>query len=70
MGLPSTMPDTPENQAIYPQQKAQRPVWVCLLPVLQPSSRWQLHALMDLAIAPYQGKETGESALLRSMLGH
>ncbi len=25
--------------------------------------------LMDSAIAPYQGKETGESALLRSMLG-
>ncbi len=24
---------------------------------------------MDLAIAPYQGKETGESTLLRSMLG-
>jgi len=25
--------------------------------------------LMDLALGPYQGKETGESALLRSMLG-
>lgn len=68
-GFTFTMPDTPKNQAMYPQQKAQKPG--VGLPIARVAAIVSLATacVMDLAIAPYQGKETGESALLRSMLG-
>lgn len=68
-GFTFTMPDTLKNQAIYPQQKAQKPG--VGLPIARVAAIVSLATacMMDLAIAPYQGKETGESALLRSMLG-
>ena len=67
-GFTFTMPDTPKNQAMYPQQKAQEPG--VGLPIARVTAIVSLATacLMDLAIGPYQGKETGESALLRSML--
>ena len=68
-GFTFTMPDTPENQAAYPQMKSQKPG--VGLPIARAAAITSLAtaSVMDLAIAPYQGKETGESALLRSMLG-
>ena len=68
-GFTFTMPDTPKNQAKYPQMKAQKPG--VGLPIARAAAIMSLATacVMDLAIAPYQGKETGESALLRSMLG-
>ena len=67
-GFTFTMPDTPKNQAMYPQQKAQRPG--VGLPIARAVAVISLATagVMDLAIGPYQGKETGESALLRAML--
>lgn len=67
-GFTFTMPDTPKNQAKYPQQKAQKPG--VGLPIARAVAIVSLATacVMDLAIGPYQGKETGESALLRSML--
>ena len=62
-GFTFTMPDTPRNQSRYPQQKAQKPG------VGQPIARTvgilslATAAIMDVAIAPYAGKETGETAL-------
>lgn len=63
------MPDTPKNQAKYPQQKSQEPG--VGLPLARAAAIVSLATacVIDLAIAPYQGKETGESALLRMMLG-
>lgn len=67
-GFTFTMPDTPKNQAVYPQAKTQKPG------VGQPIARavailsLATACVMDVAIGPYSGKETGESALLRSML--
>ncbi len=67
-GFTFTMSDTPENQAEYPQHKAQQPG------VGQPIARavailsLATASVMDVAIGPYSGKETGELALLRSML--
>jgi hypothetical protein len=62
------MSDTPENQHAYPQQRSQRPGvgfpllrWVALLGLATA-------AVLDTAVGPYRGKETGESALFRSML--
>lgn len=68
-GFTFTMPDTPKNQTRYPQQKAQQPG--IGLPIARVVTILSLAtaAVMDLALGPYQGKETGESALLRSMRG-
>jgi putative transposase len=68
-GFTFTMPDTAKNRARYPQMKAQKPG--VGLPIARAAAIMSLATacVMDVAIAPYQGKETGESALLRSMLG-
>jgi hypothetical protein len=67
-GFTFTMPDTPENQAMYPQQKAQQPG--VGLPIARAVAIVSLATgcAMDLAMGPYKGKETGESALLRALL--
>jgi hypothetical protein len=63
------MPDTPEDQAAYPQPPTQKPgvgfplARVCVLLSLATG------ACHDLAIAPYAGKGTGETTLLRAMYG-
>jgi len=68
-GFTFTMPDTPENQHAFPQQKNQRPgagfpiARACVVLSLATG------AICDLAIGPYQGKQTGETALLREILG-
>jgi len=69
-GFTLTMPDTPKNQAEYPHPKTQKPG--VGLPIARAVAILSLaHAcVMDLAIGPYQGKETGEPALLRSLLGN
>src|SRR3954463_14708336 len=62
-----SMPDTPENQAAYPQPGVQQPgigsppARVAVL--LSPATG----ACHDTAIAPYAGKGTGETTLLRAM---
>jgi hypothetical protein len=68
-GFTFTMPDTPENQSVYPQQKTQEPG--VGLPIARAVALLSLATacVTDLAMGPYAGKETGEPALLRSMLG-
>src|SRR3954466_3570956 len=64
-----SMPDTPENQAAYPQPPTQQPgVGFPLARVVVLRSR-ATGACHDLAIAPYEGKGTGETTLLREMYG-
>lgn len=67
-GRTASMPDTPANQQTYPQARTQKPglgfpiarivALFCL-----PSA-----AVLDAAIGPYLGKQTGENALFRSLL--
>jgi hypothetical protein len=62
------MPDTEENQAEYPQARTQKRgvgfpilrfvVVLCL----------RCGAVLDARVGPYKGKQTGETALLRTML--
>jgi putative transposase len=68
-GFTFTMPDTPQNQSVYPHPKTQKPG--VGLPIARAVAIVSLATacVMDLAIGPYKGKETGETALLRSMLG-
>ncbi len=67
-GFTFTLPDTPENQSVFPQQKTQAPG--VGLPIARACVVLSLAtaAVHDLAIGPYQGKETGETALLRDIL--
>lgn len=68
-GTTFSMPDTAENQAEYPQSTSQarglgfpimRAVALCSLAT---------GMVMALACGPYAGKETGETALLRTLFG-
>jgi len=67
-GFTFTMLDTPANQDVYPHPKAQTPG--VGLPIARAVAVLSLAtaAIHDLAVGPYAGKQTGEMALLRSLL--
>jgi hypothetical protein len=66
-GSTITMPDTPENQAAYPQQKNQKPG--CGFPIARILVIFSLSvgAVLEAAIGKYQGKQTGENSLFRAL---
>ena len=67
-GFTFTMPDTPENQAEFPQPKSQkRGVGLPLARAVGVLSL-ATACVLNAAIGPHAGKETGESALLRTIL--
>jgi hypothetical protein len=67
-GSTVSMPDTSANQEVYPQPRTQKPglgfpiarfvALICLA----------TGAVLDLAIGPYKGKQTGETSLLGTLL--
>jgi hypothetical protein len=68
-GFTVTAADTPENQAEYPQNPAQAeglgfPILRCVTLVSMVTG-----LLFDFACGPYSGKATGETALMRKLLG-
>ena len=67
-GFTFTMPDTPENQEAFPQLHSQSPG--VGFPIARACTVMSLATacVLDVAIGPYQGKKTGENALLRDML--
>jgi len=66
-GSTITMPDTPANQAAYPQQKSQRPG--CGFPIARILVIFSLSVgtVLEAAISKYTGKQTGENSLLRGL---
>lgn len=64
-----SMPDTPANQAGYPQPVVQQPGIGFPLARIAVLLSLATGACHDLAIAPYAGKGTGETTLLRQMYG-
>jgi hypothetical protein len=68
-GSTVSMPDTPENQAAYPQPPTQQPGVGFPLARVVVLLSLATGACHDLAIAPYAGKGTGETTLLRRMYG-
>src|SRR3990170_3003810 len=68
-GFTFTMPDTTANQAVYPSPKTQKKG--VGLPIARAAVILSLATAcaLDLAVGPYSGKETGETALLRQLLG-
>ncbi len=67
-GSTFTMPDTPENQAVYPQAPHQKPGLGFPIARLVVILSLEIGAVLNAAIGPYQGKRTGETALLRTLL--
>jgi len=67
-GFTFTMPDTPENQEAFPQLTSQKPG--VGFPIARACAVLSLAnaCMYDVAIGPYAGKETGETALLRNVL--
>ncbi len=67
-GFTATMPDTPQNQDEFPQQKSQKPgvgfpiMRVCVILSLATA------CVIDASFGPYSGKQTGEPALFRQVL--
>lgn len=68
-GWTVTMADTQENQEEYPQMASQKPG--CGFPIARMIGLFSLAtgAVNSIAMAAYQGKQTGEPSLLRTTLG-
>jgi len=66
-GSTITMPDTPANQAAYPQQKSQKPG--CGFPLARILVIFSLSVgtVLEAAIGKYKGKQTGENSLFRQL---
>jgi hypothetical protein len=67
-GTTVTGPDTPANQAAYPQPSSQAQGLGFPLIRLVVLLGLATGSLLDAAMGPYTGKETGETALLRTLL--
>lgn len=66
-GTTVSMPDTPANQAAYPQHTAQAPGLGFPIARLVVVFCLACGTALDAALGRYQGKQTGETALLRSL---
>ena len=67
-GTTVSMPDTPANQKVYPQQPGQKEGLGFPLLRLVGLISLSCGAVLDVALGPYSGKRTGETALLRRLL--
>lgn len=67
-GTTASMPDTPANQAEFPQPRTQKPGLG--FPIVRLVVLLSLATAMvtGMALGPYKGKQTGEMALLRELL--
>lgn len=68
-GAECSMPDTPENQREYPQSSSQKPGLGFPLIRLVVLLGFATAGLVGCAMGPHQGKESGETALFRDLLG-
>lgn len=68
-GTTVTMPDTAENQARYPQHGVQKPGLGFPIARLVALVSLGCGAVLNWAMGPCQGKQTGEDALLRRLYG-
>jgi hypothetical protein len=66
-GSTVSMPDTAQNQAEYPQPSSQQTGLGFPLARIVGLLSLASGAVLDLAIGPYAGKETGETALFRQL---
>jgi Transposase DDE domain len=67
-GTTASMPDTTRNQKVFPQSNSQGIGLGFPLVRMVAIISLATGVVRDLAIGPYQGKETGETALFRTLL--
>jgi hypothetical protein len=68
-GTTCSMPDTPASQKEWPQPSSQKPGLGFPLVRLVAVLSLNCAAVVDVAMGPYKGKQTGENALFRTLLG-
>src|SRR5262249_47063296 len=68
-GTTVSMPDTPANQKDYPQSRSQAPGLGFPIARMAVVFCLACGVVLDAALGRYQGKETGENALLRPLTG-
>jgi hypothetical protein len=66
-GTTASLPDTPDNQEAFPQAPTQKPGLGFPIVRLVVVFSLAVGTVLDAALGRYQGKETGEPALLRSL---
>ena len=69
-GFTASMPDTPENQAEYPQSRSQRPGLGFPMIRVVTLLTFATACTVGCAMGPCKGKETGETALFRQLVDH
>lgn len=67
-GTTISMPDTKDNQAVYPQSGAQQPGLGFPLAMLVALISLSTGAVLRWALGPCRGKHTGEQALFRTLM--
>jgi hypothetical protein len=67
-GTTVVMPDTPANQAAYPQPTSQKPGLGFPIARILVVFSLAVGTVLEAAIGPYQGKQTSELALLRLVI--
>lgn len=67
-GTTTTLPDTPENQARYPQQVSQKAGLGFPICRIVAATCLSSGAVIEAAMGPYKGKGASEHTLLRSLL--
>ena len=67
-GSTVVMPDTPRNQRAYPQPSSQTPGLGSPIARIVVAFSLAVGTVLEAAIGPYQGKQTSELALLRTIL--
>jgi hypothetical protein len=67
-GTTISMPDTEENQAVYPQSGVQKPGLGFPLAMLVALISLSTGAVLRWALGPCRGKHTGEQALFRTLM--
>ena len=68
-GTTVTMPDTPENQIVYPQHGNQKPGLGAPIARMTGLMCTATGAVLDVALGPCKGKNSDEQAHLRMLLG-
>lgn len=69
-GTTVSMPDTESNQASFPQSREQKPGLGFPLARLVAIVSLSCGAVLEWAVGAYEGKQTGETALLRDLARH
>jgi Transposase DDE domain len=69
-GTTVSMPDTPANQKAFPQSPSQKPGLGFPLARLVTLFSLAVGTVLDAALGPYQGKQTGETALFHTLHGN